>query len=135
MFLRWAVLVIMLGAATAGCVVAAGPFGKSVSEGRCSGYQDSAQKQIDEAARLLRSVQDALTPVDAETGATNGLSTMRTGLTTIRDHSTCFTEKDRAWATQQLEVWDVDRAQANVMGCFYVKQQGGTVPDFCNFRQ
>jgi hypothetical protein len=51
----------------------------------------------------------------------------------MRDHGACFSEEDRARATHQLEVWDVDRARVNVVGCFYAKQSG-SVPAFCNFQ-
>ncbi|GAB3429073.1 hypothetical protein GCM10027569_73490 [Flindersiella endophytica] len=105
------------------------------SGGGCAEYVEDAQSQIDRATQHLRAVQNAASEMDARQEASDGMAAFRTGLMIMRDRGDCFPEDDRAWAVQSLEIWQDDKAFTNVMGCYYVKVRGETVPNFCNFEE
>jgi hypothetical protein len=107
----------------------------SSGEQRCADKRTAAKKQLHQSSEQLRSVQFAVSPQDASQRAATGISALRTGLTTIRDHGDCFDEQQRAWAVQQLDAWDGDKAFRNVIGCYYSRQQTGMVPEFCDFKE
>lgn len=122
----------LLAVLTSGCSLMSAA---SSGEQRCADNRTAANKQIQQSSALMRSVQFAASSEDANQKAADGIAALRTGLTTMRDHGNCFDEEQRAWATQQLDSWDGDKIFRNVIGCFYSRQQTGSVPNFCNFSE